>query len=109
MIPQGLEIYVATSPVDLRYGMERLGGLVREHVGRDPRSKALFVFINKRRQAMKVLSWDGTGMVLWYKKLDRGNFDIPKPSHEGQWSVSISETVFDALFAGLPTKTYQLH
>ena len=55
MIPQGLEIFIATAPVDLRLGFERLGGLVRERMRREPRSRALFVFIGKRGQTMKVL------------------------------------------------------
>lgn len=69
MIPQGVEIYVATEPVDMRYGFERLGGLVRERMKREPRSRALFVFVGKRRQSVKVLTWDGTGTVLFYNQL----------------------------------------
>ena len=64
MIPQGVEIFVAVEPVDMRLGFERLGGLVRECMARKPRSKALFVFFGKRRQTVKILTWDGTGVVL---------------------------------------------
>lgn len=67
-------------PVDVRLGIERLGAVVRERMRREPRSRALFVFVGKRRQSLKVLSWDGTGMVLWYEKLDRGLFELPRPS-----------------------------
>jgi len=109
LIPQGVEIYVAVQPVDMRYGIERLGGLVREFIHREPRSRAMFVFISRRRHALKVLSWDGTGMVLWYKKLDRGLFERPRPERAEDFSVQISETVFEALFAGLPTQGRQLH
>lgn len=70
MIPQGVEIFVATEPVDMRFGFERLGGIVRERMQREPRSRALFVFFGRRRQTVKILSWDGTGTVLWYKRLD---------------------------------------
>lgn len=101
MIPQGVEIYVAIEPVDMRFGFERLGGLVRERMQREPRSRALFVFFGKRRQSVKVLSWDGTGVVLWYKKLDDGLFEIPTANRGGEQSVRVDEATFEAIFAGL--------
>lgn len=101
MIPQGVEIYVATEPVDMRFGFERLGGLVREKMKREPRSRALFVFFGKRRQSVKVLTWDGTGTVLIYKRLDRGLFEVPLPTRPGEQSVVVSDALFEALFAGL--------
>jgi len=104
VIPQGVEIYVAIEPVDMRLGFERLGGLVRERMRREPRSKALFVFFGRRRQTVKVLSWDGTGTVLWYKRLDHGTFEIPQRVNEGDASVVVSEAAFEAIFAGLATR-----
>jgi transposase len=104
MIPQGIEVFVAIEPVDMRLGFERLGGLVRERMQREPRSKALFAFFGKRRQTVKVLWWDGTGTVLWYKKLDSGLFEIPRPATAGDASVMVSEAAFEAIFAGLSTQ-----
>lgn len=104
MIPHGVEIFVATEPVDMRLGFERLGGLVRERMKREPRSKALFVFFGRRRQTVKVLSWDGTGVVLWYKRLDQGVFEVPRASEGGTASVKVSEVAFEAIFAGLTTR-----
>ena len=104
MIPQGVEVFMATEPVDMRLGFERLGGLVRERMAREPRSKALFVFFGKRRQTVKVLTWDGTGVVLWYKRLDRGLFEIPTPETAGDTSVLVSASQFEAIFAGLTTQ-----
>jgi transposase len=105
MIPHGVEIFVALDPVDMRLGFERLGGLVRERMKREPRSKALFVFFGRKRQTAKVLSWDGTGTVLWYKRLDSGLFEVPRPAREGDTSVAVSESTFEAIFAGLATRT----
>jgi transposase len=105
MIPQGVEIFVAVEPVDMRFGFERLGGLVRERMRREPRSKsALFVFFGKRRQPVKILGWDGTGTIVWYKRLDKGTFEIPRPERAGEASVVVSEAVFEAIFAGLSTR-----
>jgi transposase len=56
MIPHGVPIFVATETIDMRLGFERLGGLVREWMAQEPRQRALFVFIGKRRVSMKILS-----------------------------------------------------
>ena len=104
MGPQGMEIFVATEPVDMRLGFERLGGIVRERMKREPRSRALFVFFGRKRQTVKVLSWDGTGTVLLYKRLDRGLFEIPRAARAGDASVSVSEAAFEAIFSGLVTR-----
>lgn len=76
MIPHGLPIYVALERVDMRLGAERLGGLIREKMGAEPRSRALFVFVGKRGHTMKVVTWDGTGVVVVHKKLDAGVFEL---------------------------------
>lgn len=102
MIPQGIEIFVATEPVDMRFGFERLGALVRERMQREPRSRsAMFVFIGKRKLSLKVLWWDGTGIILLYKKLDKGVFELPLAACKEDRSVVLSESAFEAIFAGL--------
>jgi transposase len=63
MIAQGMPIYIALERVDLRFGSERLGAWVREHLAMEPRSRALFVFVGKRGETMKMLTWDGTDTV----------------------------------------------
>ena len=67
MIPAGVQMFVALEPVDMRYGFERLAGLVRERIGYEARSGALFLFVGKRRETVKILFWDGRGMCLFYK------------------------------------------
>ena len=78
MIAQGLPIYVALEPVDMRLGSERLGALVRERMRAEPRTRALFAFVSKRGHSMKVLTWDGTGTIVIHKKLDAGRFELPR-------------------------------
>jgi transposase len=79
MIPHGIPIYVALEPVDMRMGFERLGGLVRERMQSEPRTRALFAFVGKRGNRMKILTYDGSGVVLVHKKLDAGKFELPVP------------------------------
>jgi transposase len=64
VIPSGVEIFVALAPIDLRWGFDRLAGIVQEQIGRSARSGALFVFLGKRKTALKILFFDGSGMCL---------------------------------------------
>lgn len=101
MIPRGVDIYFGVEPIDLRWGFDRLSGIVRERIGRGARSGAIFVFFAKRRHAMKVLYFDGTGLCLFYKRLDKGTFKLPL-SYDGTAPVlPLSERELDDLFAGL--------
>jgi transposase len=101
MIPHGVEIFVGLEPVDLRWGFDRLAGVVAERIGREARGGALFVFFGKRRTAIKVLFCDGTGMCLFYKRLDKGVFRLPTPLDESRKNVTIEERVLDDLLDGI--------
>jgi transposase len=101
MIPHGVDIFVALDPIDLRWSFDRLAGLVQEQVGRSPRSRALFVLFGKRRDALKILFFDGTGLCIFYKRLDRGTFRIPEPAAEGDLAVQIDQRVLDDLLDGI--------
>ena len=101
MIPHGVEIFVGLEPIDLRWGFDRLSGIVSERIGRVARSGALFVFFGKRRGAIKVLFFDGTGLCLFYKRLDRGTFRLPDASDMGQTSIAIEERALDDLLDGI--------
>ena len=94
-------MYGGLDPIDLRWGFNRLTGLVTERIGRDARSAALFVFFGKRREAMKVLFFDGTGVCLFYKRLDAGTFRIPAAPTEGATVVTIGERELDDLLDGI--------
>jgi transposase len=101
MIPAGVEIFVALAPIDLRYGIDRLAGLVQEQTGRSARSGALFVFFGKRKTAIKVLFFDGSGMCLFYKRADSRTFRIPEPPRPDATSVELSERELDDLLDGI--------
>ena len=101
MIPVGAEIYVALEPVDMRLSFDRLAGFAKERVGYDARGGALFVFFGRRRDALKVLFFDGSGMCIFYKRLDRGTFKLPEPPSEGAQQVEIDDTTLEALLDGI--------
>ena len=75
---------------DMRKGFGGLSGLVREHVDHELMSGDVFIFINRRRDRIKLLMWDVTGFALYYKQLERGTFELPKSddgaSSELRWS-----------------------
>ena len=101
MIPHGVEIFVGLEPIDLRWGFDRLAGVVTDRIGREARNGALFVFFGKRRDAIKVLFFDGSGMCLFYKRLDQSTFRLPEPLAEGATSVVIDERALDDLLDGI--------
>ena len=102
MIPHGFEIFVALEPIDLRWSFDRLSGIVGERIGREARSGALFVFFGKRRDAIKVLFFDGSGLCVFYKRLDRGQFRLPDAVLEsGASSVAINDAALDDLLDGI--------
>lgn len=69
-----IAVYAYGAPADLRKGFDGLCGLVTEHLRRDPLSGDLFVFANRTRKRAKVLLWDGTGLCIYAKRLERSRF-----------------------------------
>jgi transposase len=101
MIPVGVAIYVALEPIDMRFSFDRLSGLAKEQVGYDARTGSLFIFPGRRRDALKVLFFDGSGMCVFYKRLDRGTYRIPEPTTEGARHVEIDDATLEALLDGI--------
>jgi transposase len=101
VIPSGVEVFVATAPVDLRAGFDRLAGLVLETLKGDPRSGSLYIFTNRRRTHLKALFFDRTGYCVLYKRLDRGTYVLPTVTAPGSPHVEVSEAQLAALLAGV--------
>jgi transposase len=104
MIPHGVEVYVALDTIDLRWSFDRLRAVVAERLGRDARGGALFVFFGRRRDAVKILFADETGLCLFYKRLDRGTFRVPE-AQASDAVVEIEERALDDLLDGIDVET----
>ena len=78
MLPSSVKIFLSREPTDMRKGHDGLAALVQGVLAKDLFSGHLFVFLSKRRDRVKVLTWDRGGLVLWYKRLERGRFKMPK-------------------------------
>jgi transposase len=95
-------IYLYTQPTDMRKGFDGLSGIVRSEFEADPLDGSLFLFINRRRNRLKILHWDGTGFWLYYKLLEAGTFEtIPA---EGQ-VAEIDATQLAMLLGGVSVVT----
>jgi transposase len=97
-IPAGVRVLLATRPVDFRKGAYGLAALASEALREDPFSGAVIVFRAKRTDRVKILVWDGSGVVLIWKQLQQGAFRWP-PVMDGVMRLSAVE--FAALFDGL--------
>ena len=76
--PAGVKVLVATKPVDFRRGMDGLARSVKDELRADPFSGVVYVFRAKRADRIKLLYWDGSGLVLYVKRLEQGVFQWPK-------------------------------
>jgi transposase len=76
-ISPGIRIYLASEPTDMRRGFNGLQGQVSGVLQQDPLSGHLFLFVNRRRDKLKVLYWDLDGLAIWYKRLESGTFQLP--------------------------------
>jgi len=96
--PSGARILLATRPVDFRKGAHSLAALAAEVLGADPFSGAVLVFRSRRADRVKILVWDGSGLVLVWKQLEGGAFRWP-PVVDGV--VRLTAVEFAALFDGI--------
>ena len=89
-VAAGMRGLVATKPVDFRKGADGLVALVREALGHDPFAGTIFVFRSKRADRLKILVWDGSGLVLVWKRLENGAFRWP-PISDGVMRLTASQ------------------
>jgi transposase len=89
-VPAGVRVLVATKPVDFRKGGDGLAALVQEMLKEDPFSGTIFIFRAKRADRVKILTWDGSGLVLFWKRLEQGAFRWP-PIMNGVMRLSASQ------------------
>lgn len=93
-------IYVGVEAVDMRQGFDGLFGLVRDVLGQDPLSGHLFLFTNRGRTRLKALVWDGSGLWVCAKRLERGRFHWPEAEGESA-SVTMRPEELAMLLNGL--------
>ena len=75
-IPPSVSLYLYTPPTDMRKSFDGLSGIVRGELGADPVDGSVFLFVNRRRDRLKMLHFDGAGYWLYYRLLEAGTFEV---------------------------------
>ena len=96
----GMKIFVYTRATDMRKGFNGLSGIVRSEFQADPADGSLFLFINRRRDRMKLLHFDGGGYWLYYRLLEAGTFEELK-ANDGSCRLQIDATQLSMLLSGV--------
>jgi transposase len=100
--PGSLKVFLCLEPCDMRKGFEGLTALVAGRLQEDLRSGALFVFTNRTHTRLKVLHWDGTGLWLLCKRLEKGRFSWPRSAQaDNPTKLKLTPEAFAMLTDGI--------
>jgi transposase len=103
-LPPSVRIFVARQPTDMRKAFDGLSAMVTDLIKLDPLSGHLFVFINKRRNRMKVLWWDRGGYWLLYKRLECGTFDVDAWDFASEESIEVRASELMLVLDGIDVR-----
>jgi transposase len=100
-----VRVFFHTPPTDLRKGFDALCGLVATAFGQDPLSGHLFLFVNRRRDRLKILYWDRDGLAIWYKRLESpGTFQLPAVPNDAM-SIEMTATQLSLILSGIDLRS----
>jgi transposase len=103
-IPRAVRVYVATAPCNLRKSFEGLSNEVRSVLAKDPLSGHVFVFINRRKNQVKLLLWTRGGFTIVHKRLERGTFTFPARVTANASSVEVDVHELSMLLEGIDAR-----
>lgn len=106
-LPENLPIYLCTEPVDFRKGFDGLTGIVTAKLGRGVTDRALFLFVNRKRDRIKALWWETGGLTLWYRRLEQGTVELPKPDDDAS-HITIDSVELAMWIAGVSLKSAKI-
>jgi transposase len=95
-----VRIYLHAKPIDMRKSFDGLFGIVKNEFSMDVRDGGLFLFINLRRNRVKLMYWDTDGLVIWMKRLERGSVQHPQPKVDAKHIVMDSSEL-NLLLSGI--------
>ena len=102
--PSTVRIFLCRIPTDLRYSFDSLMGLAQQVFEQDPLSGHLFLFVNRRRDRIKILFWDHDGLAIFYKRLEAGSFQLPRAANDQQ-GIELDYQQLTRLLNGLDLQT----
>jgi len=103
MLPSAVRTFLCTRPTDLRKSFDGLTGLVQQYFSQDLLTGHLFLFLNRRRDRIKILYFDRDGLAIWYKRLEAGSFQLPQTA--AQDSVELQPAQLAMLLSGIDLRT----
>jgi transposase len=106
-LPVSTPIYLCTEPVDFRKGFDGLTGIVTTSLGKSVTDGSLFLFVNRKRDRIKALWWETGGLTLWYRRLEQGTVELPKPQ-AGATHVSIDSVELAMWIAGVSLESAKI-
>jgi transposase len=93
-------IYFCTKPTDMRKGFDGLLALVKDHLHQDPFAGGLYAFVNRRRDRLKLLAWEGDGLAIYYRRLEQGTYQFPVVD-SSKPSLVLSATDLSLILCGI--------
>jgi len=103
-LPENTPIFLCTEPVDFRKGFDGLTGVISTSLGQSVTNGSMFLFVNRKRDRIKALWWETGGLTLWYRRLEKGTVELPKPQSD-QSHVTIDSVELAMWIAGVPLKS----
>jgi transposase len=95
--------FIYLDNTDMRKGFDSLSGIVSSRMHFNPLSGDVYIFINRRRTQMKLLHWEGDGFGLYYKRLERGTYELPK-GNENKCYVNVGIKYLEKIFQGVSVR-----
>jgi transposase len=99
-----VRVFLHRPATDLRKGFDALSGLVTTAFAQDPTSGHLFLFVNRRRDRLKILYWDRDGLAIWYKRLETGSFQLPEINCDTP-SIEMTPTQLTLILSGIDLRS----
>lgn len=103
-LPSGAQVFLCAQPVDLRKSFDGLCAAVEAVFARSVLDGHLFLFLNQRRDRLKALWWDRDGLVIFYKRLEQGRFELPRDT-DASGRITLDATALAMLLGGVPLAT----
>lgn len=100
-LPPSVRVFLCLAPADMRRSLDGLAAMTREVLRKDPLSGHLFVFFNRRRDRVKILLWDRSGLALYYKRIEKGTFQLSAFEHPDSLQVEIESAELALILEGI--------
>lgn len=100
-LPVHIRIFLYRLPTDMRKSFHGLVALTESALKQDPLSGSLFVFLNRRRDRIKILYWGQTGFCIWYQQLEKGTYQLPEEPRAEQEALEVTRSQLSLILDGI--------